>query len=34
MSVAGRIQATNLSAVTVTIWENQIAWASYRQEFV
>ena len=27
-----RIQAPNLSAVTVKIWENDIAWASYRQE--
>ena len=26
------IQAANLSAVTVKIWENEIAWASYRQE--
>jgi 6-pyruvoyltetrahydropterin/6-carboxytetrahydropterin synthase len=27
-----RIQAPNVSAVTVKIWENEIAWASYRQE--
>jgi len=27
-----RIHAPNLSAVTVKIWENDIAWASFRQE--
>ena len=27
-----RIQAANLHAITVKIWENDIAWASYRQE--
>ena len=27
-----RIQASTLTAVTVKIWENEIAWASYRQE--
>jgi 6-pyruvoyltetrahydropterin/6-carboxytetrahydropterin synthase len=26
-----RIRATNLSALEVVIWENDIAWASYRQ---
>lgn len=26
------INAPNISAVTVVIWENNIAWASYRQE--
>lgn len=26
-----RIKAGNLKAVAVTIWENQIAWASYRK---
>jgi 6-pyruvoyltetrahydropterin/6-carboxytetrahydropterin synthase len=31
-TLAERIQAANLSAVTVKIWENEIAWASYRQE--
>jgi 6-pyruvoyltetrahydropterin/6-carboxytetrahydropterin synthase len=25
------IQASNVSAVTVKIWENDIAWASYKQ---
>ena len=28
--LAERINAPNLSAVTVQIWENEIAWASYR----
>lgn len=27
-----RIAAPNISRLTVQIWENQIAWASYRQE--
>ena len=27
-----RVPASNISAVTVKIWENQIAWASYRRE--
>jgi 6-pyruvoyltetrahydropterin/6-carboxytetrahydropterin synthase len=27
-----RIQAANLSAVTVKLWENDIAWASFRKE--
>ncbi len=27
-----RVHAPNISAVTVKIWENQIAWASYRRE--
>ena len=31
-SLAKRIQASNLSAVTVKIWENEIAWAAYRME--
>lgn len=29
-TLAAHIRATNLSAVTVKIWENEIAWASYR----
>lgn len=29
--LAAAIQASNLSAVTVKLWENDIAWASYRQ---
>jgi 6-pyruvoyltetrahydropterin/6-carboxytetrahydropterin synthase len=31
-ALAARIKAGQLSAITVTIWENQIAWASFRQE--
>ena len=30
-ALVSRIKAKNLSAVTVTIWENQIAWASFSQ---
>jgi len=29
-TLAGRIKADNLSALVVKIWENEIAWASYR----
>ncbi len=29
-TLAGRIQAPNLAALTVQIWENEIAWSSYR----
>jgi 6-pyruvoyltetrahydropterin/6-carboxytetrahydropterin synthase len=29
-SLAAQIQAPNLSALTVQMWENEIAWASYR----
>lgn len=28
--LAANIQAPNLTAVTVKLWENEIAWASYR----
>jgi len=28
-----RIQTPNLSAITVKLWENQIAWAACRQEY-
>ncbi|HEX6385018.1 MAG TPA: 6-carboxytetrahydropterin synthase [Anaerolineae bacterium] len=28
--LAERIQTPNLSSITVKIWENEIAWASYR----
>jgi 6-pyruvoyltetrahydropterin/6-carboxytetrahydropterin synthase len=28
--LAERINAPNLSALTIQIWENEIAWASYR----
>ena len=31
-SLSDHIQAPNLKAATVKIWENQVAWASYRQE--
>jgi 6-pyruvoyltetrahydropterin/6-carboxytetrahydropterin synthase len=31
-ALAERIQAANITAVTVRIWENDIAWASYRRE--
>jgi 6-pyruvoyltetrahydropterin/6-carboxytetrahydropterin synthase len=29
-ALAGRINAPNISAVTLVMWENEIAWASYR----
>ena len=32
-AVAGKIKATNLNALTVKIWENEIAWTSYRKKF-
>lgn len=31
-TLSGRINAPNLSFVTVKIWENEIGWASYRLE--
>lgn len=31
-TLATRITAPNLSALTVVIWENDIAWASYRHD--
>ena len=31
-AMAERIHAPNLSAMTIKIWENDIAWASYWQE--
>ena len=30
--LAERIQADNLTALTIRIWENEIAWASYTME--
>ena len=30
-ALVGRIRAETLTAVTVKIWENEIAWASFRQ---
>ncbi len=32
-ALAERINAPNLSALTIKIWENDIAWATYRQVF-
>ena len=32
-AVAARIKAANLNALTVKIWENEIAWTSYRKKF-
>lgn len=31
-ALCDRIQASNISTVSVKIWENQIAWAAYRRE--
>lgn len=31
-SISAHIQAINMRAVTVKLWENEIAWASFRQE--
>ena len=31
LRLADRIKAENLSGLTVKIWENEIAWASFRQ---
>lgn len=30
-NLAARIQAPNLSAMTIKLWENDIAWASFRK---
>jgi hypothetical protein len=30
--MAEKIGAANLSAVRVKVWENDIAWAAYREE--
>ena len=30
-NLAGKIAEENICAVTVVLWENEIAWASYRQ---
>jgi 6-pyruvoyltetrahydropterin/6-carboxytetrahydropterin synthase len=32
-AMAARIQTATLKAMTVKIWENDIAWASYRETF-
>jgi len=31
-ALAQRIKAPNLAAITVNMWENENAWAAYRQE--
>ena len=31
-ALSERVHAPNIIAVTIKIWENQIAWASYRRE--
>jgi 6-pyruvoyltetrahydropterin/6-carboxytetrahydropterin synthase len=31
-ALSTRIQAPHLSAITIKIWENEIAWAAYRKE--
>ena len=31
-SLAARIRADTLTAITVKVWENDIAWASFRQD--
>jgi 6-pyruvoyltetrahydropterin/6-carboxytetrahydropterin synthase len=31
-TMAERIEAQNITALTITIWENEIAWAAYRLE--
>jgi len=31
-ALSDRIQAPNLSIITLKIWENEIAWAAYRQD--
>ena len=32
-ALANRIKANTLSGLTLQVWENEIAWASYRLEF-
>jgi 6-pyruvoyltetrahydropterin/6-carboxytetrahydropterin synthase len=32
-ALAERIQASTLSAIALKVWENDIAWATYRQEY-
>ena len=31
-ALAAQIEATNLHALTTRLWENEIAWAAFRQE--
>jgi len=32
LELAHRIHAHNITAITVVLWENEIAWASYRHD--
>jgi len=32
-AVTRRLKGQNLSAVSVRVWENEIAWAGYREDF-
>jgi 6-pyruvoyltetrahydropterin/6-carboxytetrahydropterin synthase len=32
-ALADRMRAPNLKAITFKMWENEIAWAAYRQEY-
>jgi 6-pyruvoyltetrahydropterin/6-carboxytetrahydropterin synthase len=31
--LAVKIKASNLTAISVILWENEIAWASYKQDY-
>lgn len=31
-ALSGRIHAPNINVITIQVWENDIAWASYRME--
>jgi 6-pyruvoyltetrahydropterin/6-carboxytetrahydropterin synthase len=31
-ALSNRIQASNISSISVRVWENDIAWAAYRRE--
>jgi 6-pyruvoyltetrahydropterin/6-carboxytetrahydropterin synthase len=32
-ALSSRIQASNLNAIRIRLWENEIAWAAYRLEY-
>jgi 6-pyruvoyltetrahydropterin/6-carboxytetrahydropterin synthase len=32
-AISDRIRAPNLQAITIKLWENEIAWAAHRQEY-
>ncbi len=32
-ALSSRIQASNLNAIHIRLWENEIAWAAYRLEY-